>query len=65
MNPLYGEIAEAGMALIEDIIERIKEAKMADAQRSAAILANFQSTQQTLTQAKADANAELDKIKNS
>lgn len=65
MNPLYGEIAEAGMALIEEIIQRVQESKMADAQRSAAILANFQSTQQSLASAKAEANAELDKIKNS
>lgn len=64
MNPLYGEIADAGITLIEEIIKRVQESKMADAQRSAAILANLQATQQSLDAAKAEANAELDKIKN-
>jgi hypothetical protein len=65
MDPLIAAIVEAGFTAIKAIIAQVEESKMADAQKKQAILARLQATQSALDIAQADANAELNKIKNS
>ena len=56
---MYEAIVSAGMEAVEAIIAQIKEAKMASAEKQAAILARLNSSQAALDVDDAEAHATL------
>jgi len=62
MDPLIAAAIEAGIQIIKAVIAQIEEAKMADADKAAAIAARLQSTGASLNLTLSALDAELAKL---